>query len=157
MEKTGLFPQGSYISRNRKVRFEDEIIEWQKKVNGRGRGHHPTRRNPEISETRAYSGPPVSGGLFLFQPTSHKCLICVGFLRFRRLNFSLDVRTTRLRRPQMRRSSTGTPRVHRIPRHARDDRETPLSPARNGRVKTRIQKKAKSDYFYVHILNERSD
>ena len=45
MEKKGLFPKGTYISPNRKVWFEDEIIAWQNGVNGRGRGrrHHPTR------------------------------------------------------------------------------------------------------------------
>ena len=45
MEKKGLFPKGSYISSNRKIWYEDEIIKWQTDVNGRGRGrrHHPTR------------------------------------------------------------------------------------------------------------------
>ena len=45
MEKKGRFPKGSYISANRKVWFEDEIIAWQNGVNGRGRGRrqHPTR------------------------------------------------------------------------------------------------------------------
>jgi len=43
MEKEGRFPKGAYISPNRKVWFEDEIIAWQNEVNGRGRGrrnHH---------------------------------------------------------------------------------------------------------------------
>jgi prophage regulatory protein len=45
MEKKGLFPKGSYISPNRKIWYEDEIIKWQTDVNGRGRGrrHHPVR------------------------------------------------------------------------------------------------------------------
>jgi prophage regulatory protein len=45
MEKKGLFPKGTYISPNRKIWYEDEIIKWQTDVNGRGRGHrhHPTR------------------------------------------------------------------------------------------------------------------
>jgi predicted DNA-binding transcriptional regulator AlpA len=45
MEKRGAFPKGTYISPNRKVWFEDEIITWQNEVNGRGRGRrqHPTR------------------------------------------------------------------------------------------------------------------
>jgi predicted DNA-binding transcriptional regulator AlpA len=45
MEKKRLFPKGTYISPNRKVWFEDEIIAWQNGVNGRGRGrrHHPTQ------------------------------------------------------------------------------------------------------------------
>jgi prophage regulatory protein len=41
MEKAGTFPKGSYISSNRKVWFEDEIIEWQNSVNGRSRGRRP--------------------------------------------------------------------------------------------------------------------
>ena len=44
MEKKGLFPKGTYISPNRKIWYEDEIIRWQQEINGRGRGrrHHPT-------------------------------------------------------------------------------------------------------------------
>jgi prophage regulatory protein len=44
MEKKGLFPKGTYISPNRKVWFEDEIVKWQNEINGRGRGRrqHPT-------------------------------------------------------------------------------------------------------------------
>ena len=41
MEKEGRFPKGSYISANRKVWFEDEIVAWQNSINGRSRG----RRN----------------------------------------------------------------------------------------------------------------
>jgi predicted DNA-binding transcriptional regulator AlpA len=41
MERDGLFPRGSYISANRKVWFEDEIIAWQNSVNGRARGRRP--------------------------------------------------------------------------------------------------------------------
>jgi prophage regulatory protein len=41
MERQGRFPKGSYASANRKFWFEDEIIEWQNSINGRGRG----RRN----------------------------------------------------------------------------------------------------------------
>jgi prophage regulatory protein len=43
MEKKGQFPKGSYISANRKIWYEDEIIAWQNEINGRGRGrakHH---------------------------------------------------------------------------------------------------------------------
>jgi prophage regulatory protein len=45
MEKAGQFPKGSYISANRKIWFEDELIAWQNEVNGRGRGrrNHPTQ------------------------------------------------------------------------------------------------------------------
>jgi prophage regulatory protein len=38
MEKAGRFPKGSYISPNRKIWFEDEVIKWQHEINGRGRG-----------------------------------------------------------------------------------------------------------------------
>jgi prophage regulatory protein len=42
MERTGKFPRSTYISKNRRVWFEDEICEWQNSVNefqpGRGRG-----------------------------------------------------------------------------------------------------------------------
>ena len=40
-------------------------------------------------------------------------------------------RTTRLRRPRPCRSSFGTAHVHRIPRHVRDDRDTPLMSRRD--------------------------
>jgi prophage regulatory protein len=44
MEKDGRFPKSSYISANRRVWFEDEIVHWQNEVNGRRRGrrHPPT-------------------------------------------------------------------------------------------------------------------
>jgi len=38
MEKEGRFPKGSYISSNRKIWFEDEIVAWQNSINGRARG-----------------------------------------------------------------------------------------------------------------------
>jgi prophage regulatory protein len=38
MEKAGRFPKSSYISANRRVWFEDEIITWQREVDGRSRG-----------------------------------------------------------------------------------------------------------------------
>ncbi|MCA1533711.1 AlpA family phage regulatory protein [Bradyrhizobium sp. NBAIM03] len=38
MEKRGQFPQSTYITPNRRVWFEDEIIAWQNAVNGRRRG-----------------------------------------------------------------------------------------------------------------------
>ena len=44
MEKAGRFPKSTYISPNRRVWFEDEIIDWQNAVNefdprrGRGKG-----------------------------------------------------------------------------------------------------------------------
>jgi prophage regulatory protein len=46
MEKSGRLPKGTFISPNKKVWYEDEIIAWQREVNGRGRGrqHHPSRK-----------------------------------------------------------------------------------------------------------------
>lgn len=44
MERAGKFPKATYISANRRVWFEDEIIAWQNTVNeynphrGRGKG-----------------------------------------------------------------------------------------------------------------------
>jgi len=35
MERTGKFPRGTFISKNRKVWFEDSIIEWQNEVDER--------------------------------------------------------------------------------------------------------------------------
>jgi prophage regulatory protein len=45
MEKKKLFPRGTFISPNKKIWYEDEVIAWQSEVNGRRRGrrHHPTR------------------------------------------------------------------------------------------------------------------
>ena len=50
MEKTGRFPRSTYISPNRRVWFEDEIIAWQKAVDefdpNRGRGKGRRRASP---------------------------------------------------------------------------------------------------------------
>jgi prophage regulatory protein len=48
LEKKGQFPKGTYISPNRKVWFEDEIVKWQSEVNGRGRGR---RQDPTPSKS----------------------------------------------------------------------------------------------------------
>ncbi|WP_316216767.1 helix-turn-helix transcriptional regulator [Bradyrhizobium sp. SZCCHNR3003] len=45
MENGGLFPKGSYISPNRKIWYEDEIVQWQNSVNGRSRGRRPRRKS----------------------------------------------------------------------------------------------------------------
>ena len=51
MEKAGRFPRGTYISPNRRVWFEDEIIAWQSAVDefnpnrGRGKGR---RQRPAL-------------------------------------------------------------------------------------------------------------
>src|SRR6478752_1860669 len=48
MEKTGRFPKSTYISPNRRVWFEDQVICWQNAVNEfdprRGRGKGRRRR-----------------------------------------------------------------------------------------------------------------
>jgi prophage regulatory protein len=48
MEKAGRFPKGKYISPNRRIWFEDEIIAWQNAVDefnpNRGRGKGRRRR-----------------------------------------------------------------------------------------------------------------
>jgi prophage regulatory protein len=47
MEKAGTFPRGTYISPNRKIWYEDEIVSWQNSVDeynanrGRGKGRRP--------------------------------------------------------------------------------------------------------------------
>lgn len=47
MERSGRFPKGTYISPNRRVWFEDEIIAWQEAVDefdpkrARGKGRRP--------------------------------------------------------------------------------------------------------------------
>ena len=46
MEKAGRFPKSTYISANRRIRFEDEIVAWQDAVDefnpNRGRGEGRT-------------------------------------------------------------------------------------------------------------------
>jgi prophage regulatory protein len=48
MEKQGRFPKSHYISDNRRVWFEDEIVAWQESVGGdddpKPRGRHIRRR-----------------------------------------------------------------------------------------------------------------
>jgi prophage regulatory protein len=50
MERSGRFPRSTYISPNRRVWFEDEIVAWQNAVDefnpnrGRGKGCRPRRR-----------------------------------------------------------------------------------------------------------------
>ncbi|MGV7218262.1 helix-turn-helix transcriptional regulator [Bradyrhizobium sp. UFLA05-112] len=43
MERRGLFPRGTFISANRKVWFEDEVVRWQREVDGRRRGFQATK------------------------------------------------------------------------------------------------------------------
>jgi predicted DNA-binding transcriptional regulator AlpA len=43
MENGGLFPKGDFISYNRKVWYEDEIVAWQNSTSGRSRGRRPRR------------------------------------------------------------------------------------------------------------------
>jgi prophage regulatory protein len=47
MGRSGRFPKGTYISPNRRVWYEDEVIAWQRSVDerdprrGRGKGRRP--------------------------------------------------------------------------------------------------------------------
>ena len=75
MEKAGRFPRSTYISPNRRVWYEDEIIAWQNAVdefNPNGDGakdvasvFHLVRPSAK-HETRAYWGPPDRVGFFFF-------------------------------------------------------------------------------------------
>jgi prophage regulatory protein len=53
MEKAGRFPKSTYISANRRVWFEDEIVAWQNAVDefnpNRGRGKGRRRGSPNQS------------------------------------------------------------------------------------------------------------
>jgi len=53
MEKAGRFPRSTYISPNRRVWFEDEIVAWQNAVDeynpNRGRGKGKGRRRGGIA------------------------------------------------------------------------------------------------------------
>lgn len=55
MEKAGRFPRGSFISPNKKIWFEDEIIAWQREVDGRRRSRRkqPTREQREAAARKA--------------------------------------------------------------------------------------------------------
>ena len=48
MEKAGKFPRSTYISANRRIWYEDEIVNWQRAVDefnpNRGRGKRRRRR-----------------------------------------------------------------------------------------------------------------
>ena len=57
MEKAGKFPRSTYISPNRRIWFEDDIVAWQNAVDefnpnrGRGKGRRP-RGSPNPSQHR---------------------------------------------------------------------------------------------------------
>jgi prophage regulatory protein len=38
MEKAGRFPKSTYIAPNRRIWFADEIVAWQKQIDGQRRG-----------------------------------------------------------------------------------------------------------------------
>jgi predicted DNA-binding transcriptional regulator AlpA len=52
LERAGRFPRGTFISPNKKVWFEDEVVAWQNEVNGRRRGWR-TRREREAAGAAA--------------------------------------------------------------------------------------------------------
>lgn len=53
LEKAGKFPRSTYISPNRRVWFEDEIIKWQNAVNE----FNPNRRRGKGRGRRASASP----------------------------------------------------------------------------------------------------
>lgn len=55
MEKAGRFPNGTYISPNRRVWFEDEVVKWQNTVDERNpnRGRGKGRRRREAAAARS--------------------------------------------------------------------------------------------------------
>jgi predicted DNA-binding transcriptional regulator AlpA len=53
MEKAGRFPRSTYISPNRRVWFADEVIAWQREIDGRARGWRAEREAATAAETEA--------------------------------------------------------------------------------------------------------
>jgi prophage regulatory protein len=57
MQRRGKFPKATYISANRRCWFEDQIIDWQNRVNefepnrGRGKGRRKTTALPKNTDT----------------------------------------------------------------------------------------------------------
>ena len=53
MERAGTFPRSTFISSNRRVWFEDQIVDWQNSVDarnptrGRGKGRRKAATRPE--------------------------------------------------------------------------------------------------------------
>jgi hypothetical protein len=78
-------------------------------------------------ETRAYWGLPEKGRPVCFSRNSEKCLILAGFLRLSQSKKSTGHQDhTTSPSAAQRHSSFDVARIHRIPSHVRDDRETPL-------------------------------
>jgi predicted DNA-binding transcriptional regulator AlpA len=53
MERAGKFPRGTFIAPNRKVWFEEQIIDWQNTVNE----FQPTRRRGKVRRAAAAAQP----------------------------------------------------------------------------------------------------
>jgi prophage regulatory protein len=47
LERSGRFPRSTYISPNRRVWYEDEILRWQREIDGRARGWRTGDRKTE--------------------------------------------------------------------------------------------------------------
>jgi prophage regulatory protein len=65
MEKAGRFPRSTYISPNRRIWFEDEIIAWQKTIAECDPHFDPARGRGKArawSWQRSAQGPRASGG-----------------------------------------------------------------------------------------------
>ena len=51
MEKAGRFPRGTFVSPNRKIWWLDEVIAWQREIDGSRRGpRKPNRRSKPATE-----------------------------------------------------------------------------------------------------------
>ena len=51
MERDGRFPQSTYISPNRRIWYEDEIVAWQSEVDGRRRRRRKNPAGPKLTKT----------------------------------------------------------------------------------------------------------
>jgi predicted DNA-binding transcriptional regulator AlpA len=58
MIKRDEFPSPSFVTANRKLWFEDEVVRWQAEVDGRGRGRNASKN---ISAKSATAGAIASG------------------------------------------------------------------------------------------------
>ena len=60
LEKAGKFPRSTYISANRRIWYEDEIVAWQNAVDefdprrGRGKGRHRIASDRQNASTSAF-------------------------------------------------------------------------------------------------------
>jgi predicted DNA-binding transcriptional regulator AlpA len=53
MERAGKFPKATYVSPNRRLWFESDVVAWQREIDGRGRGWRSDRERAAAAETEA--------------------------------------------------------------------------------------------------------